>query len=167
LARSSWAPADTIGARFDHPDSPCALLHRAFAAAHEFGDVLDVVDDEGDRSVGAQHRGVDRTPVVNLESAVSVGNVIFLHAHQIGGALLYRPFKRKAQIAFAGRRRMVGIVRKDRKQALADDLVAVGSRRLQIAILDVEDLELGSRAQHQIRMRRRLEQKLIVRKHTT
>ncbi len=132
---------------------------------HELGDVLDAMDDVLEpTSLSCQDRGVDGTPVSFLESAAlgfRAADVVFLHRHRVGSAGVAHPLERGAQIAHAGRARILGVVWKGLEDPPAEQILAPRHGRAEVGIACRDDHEI--RPQHQVESRRRLEQRAEIR----
>ena len=131
----------------------------------EIGDILGVMEDELESPVGAQDRRVDGTPVAHLEPATAVRHIVLLHPHDVGLTLTRRAFQRNPQVADAGGRRIVWIIRKDAEQVSAKYLAPLHAGRRQIEIVGGENLEVRPRAHNKVWMRRSIEHPLVETSH--
>ena len=140
------------------------LLGAALLEANEVGDVLDAVDDVFHGAARVEHRRVERAPVPLFEAASfrgRLGDVVLLDGHRVGGACLQNPLERRAQVARAGRGRILGVVGKDVEQPATEDGRPVRHGRPQIGVARGDDGEV--RLQNQEQPWRCFEQQLEVR----
>jgi hypothetical protein len=140
------------------------LLVAALLQPDVLGHVLDAVDDVAQALVLVQDRRVARAPVAHLEAPAFLGrapDVVLLHGHRVGRAAVAHAFQRRAQVAHAVRRRVVGVVREDVEDPATDDLVALRHRRREVRIAHRDDPEL--RVQDEVEPGRGLEKQSKVR----
>ena len=92
------------------------LLDAALLDANEVGDVFDPVDDEFHGAARVEHRRVERAPEPLFEAAAvsgGLGDVVLLDSHRVGDACRQDALERRAQVARAGRGRILGVVGED------------------------------------------------------
>jgi len=115
-----------------------------------------MVDQRHDLAL-AQDRRVERLPVTLLETASrsSKGDVVFLNRHGVRTARRARRLQRSAKVAHAVGGRIVRIVRKRFEHRDADQVLPTGPGKVQILLVDVDDVEF--RVEDQIAMWNRVE----------
>jgi hypothetical protein len=126
----------------------------ALAQLDELGHVLDPVDDVPDAAQVVQDGRVHRAPVAHLEPAalgIRPPDVVLLHGHRVGPAGLAHPLERRAQVADAGRRRIVGVVGEDVEDAPSQDVVAADHGRSHVRVAHRGDAEVGVEDQERAR----------------
>jgi hypothetical protein len=126
----------------------------------ELGHVLDPVDDVADTAQVVHDGRVHRAPVAHLEPpalGLRPADVVLLHRHRVRPARLAHPLERRAQVADAGRGRIVGVVGEDVEDAAPEDVVAADHGRGQVRLAHRDDAKVG--IEHQEQTRRTLEQR--------
>jgi len=119
-----------------------ALLQLLFPQHDELGDVLGLVDDVAQPSLGIQHRGVDGRPVTHLEAAAlfrRAPDIVFLHRHQIGLPGLQHPFQGGPQVVHAVGGGIVRVVREDVEHVPPQHVLPPGQGGLGIGTADGDD----------------------------
>jgi len=115
------------------------LLAARVAHPDELGHVLDAMDDQPGRAAVAEHRGIDRAPVALLERSVGGADVVLLDRHHVTLAGPQHGLQRSAEAAHPGRFGVSGVVREHVEDGAADDLLALGHRRVQVRVVDGDD----------------------------
>jgi hypothetical protein len=139
-----------FAAALDHLGLHLAVVGRQALALlpylHILGDVVDPVHDVEQLAVVAQHRGVDRTPVTQLEAgAVLARNVVALDRHHVGATGLTDALERAREVACRIGFRRIGIVGEDLEHRPAHDRFAAFQRAAQVLVADAGDGEAGVR----------------------
>lgn len=121
-----------------------AVGARGSTACHEFGDILDMMEDADDAAICGEDRTVGRAPESFLKGAVlTLGrDVVLLDGHRISDAISEHAIQRRPQVVHAGRIDGIGVVRKHLKQGATDNLLALRLCRRQVGIGRIDDLEV-------------------------
>jgi len=109
---------------------------------NEVGHILDAVDDECYFIVRSQNGRVDGAPISFFKSSTlrfRLSNVVFLHGHGVGNFSGENSLKGRTQVANSGSRWIIQMVRKNLKDATAQNVLAPGHGGAKIRVSDGGD----------------------------
>lgn len=124
---------------------PVPVGARAAAGPDQLGDLLDPVNEQLDLAVRAEDGGVAGAPVPLLPLSRPTGclDVVPLKGHGVALPGLQHPAQGGGQIAHAGRRGVVRVVREDVEEIAAHDLLAAAPGHAQELRVDVRVHQVG------------------------